>query len=221
MVDTGAVTGTRRGVVPRLLFLLLLGGVVLSGCSLGSGFVYLKSSRDKTYLKVPESWKVYDTEFFLRAGNFSPAEETAARETSWFVSFDADPDPSFQQIGSQDANYPWGAARVLPIASDEADTFSLATLRNYVDPNTDQLIEEKQAELLGYVPVTLEGGFRGIQMRLRVNNEDGSSATIEQIVLVDQATEKVYLLVIGCRSACFEQFHKDIERVVNSWTVRD
>jgi hypothetical protein len=44
--------------------------------------------------------------------------------------------------------------------------------------------------------------------------------TIDQTVLVDQATSKVYALLVSCSNVCYEHNSKQIKQVVDSWTVR-
>jgi hypothetical protein len=49
---------------------------------------------------------------------------------------------------------------------------------------------------------------------------EGGVITIDQTVLLDQATTKVYVLIVSCSSVCYEQNSKQIKQVVDSWTVR-
>ena len=49
---------------------------------------------------------------------------------------------------------------------------------------------------------------------------NGKVMTIDQTVLVDQATTKVYALLVSCSNVCYERNAGVIKSVVDSWTVR-
>ena len=79
---------------------------------------------------------------------------------------------------------------------------------------------------LVYEQIQPEGGFHGVHFRIRVRDaavlaEVTSSFTIDQTILIDQATSKVFLFVVGCSSECFDKHEGEIDRVVKSWTVKD
>ena len=50
---------------------------------------------------------------------------------------------------------------------------------------------------------------------------NGKTITIDQTALLDQATTKVYALLVSCSDKCFEENRGEINKVVESWTVRD
>jgi hypothetical protein len=45
--------------------------------------------------------------------------------------------------------------------------------------------------------------------------------TIDQTALVDQATSKLYALLVSCSNVCFDDNQGQISKVVDSWTVRE
>ena len=60
------MTGALGRVRSAALLLLVAAPLALAACA-GSGYHYVKSTEDKTYFKVPESWNLYDEESILGA----------------------------------------------------------------------------------------------------------------------------------------------------------
>src|SRR5262245_59319029 len=104
MVQTGAMV---RGRHLRLIACALLGGLLASACA-GSGYQYVKNSEDKNYFKVPESWKLYDEDAVLKRLHLSPRERDIERDTTWRVSFDANPKPSLDHLEQVFPKHPVG-----------------------------------------------------------------------------------------------------------------
>ncbi len=203
--------------------LLLLGALLvplLTAC-LGSDFTYVKSSADKTYFKLPKEWKLYDEDQILESsGEDLTAEEIdQLRAAGWRTAFDASPSPSVRRVSRISGRYPTGQALVRSIGFDEADQLSMSYLRNLAFP-VDESVEGGSAEVVAYEQIS-EHGFRGVRMTIRASGEDGSSATFSQVAMVDAKTSKVYMLLVGCMSSCFQHYRSDINTIVNSWTVRE
>ena len=57
-------------------------------------------------------------------------------------------------------------------------------------------------------------------VRYELTMADGGVMTIDQTMLLDQATTKLYALIVSCSSICYERNSGDIKKVVDSWTVR-
>jgi hypothetical protein len=198
--------------------------VALSACE-GSGFQYVKNTTDDTgtYFKLPGDWEVYDEDVYFEAlgGVVSPQQADVQKETGWTVAFDAAPEPSLAHLTEQLApEHPTGSARVSLIPPEQRDTFSFAAMRNAFLP-LDQLLDAGQAEILRQEPITEGDSFRGLRLTYNVEDPDGGFATFDQTVLVDQATERQYLLVVSCDASCFQENESEIDDVVNSWTVRE
>ena len=104
------MTGALGRVRSAAVLLLVAAPLALAACA-GTGYHYVKSTEDKTYFKVPESWKLYDEESVLGAlkGALSKDEITQRRDTTWTTVFDANPDPSLNHVASKRPNYPSAA----------------------------------------------------------------------------------------------------------------
>jgi hypothetical protein len=215
---------TRRSasVRSRVAALALGAAFVLTACA-GTGYHYVKNSGDKTYFKVPDSWKLYDENSVLDAlkGALSQDELDQRRETTWTTVFDANPSPSINHLASKTPPaYPLGRAVVQPLSADAADSASLQSLRN-IFFDVDDALEKGTAEVETYEPVELDGGFRGSHLVARLDDGKGSSVTFNQTAVFDQATTKIYAISIYCSTACYNKNESKIDAVIDSWTVKD
>jgi hypothetical protein len=193
---------------------------LLAGCA-GSDYHYVKSSSDRTYFKVPNQWTLFDEEDIIdRLGaNLTDAQREEELDQTWRVAFDASPKPTLRHLGATGATSPAGLAVVRSLSFDDADTVSLGSLRNYFF-DVDTALQDETGELVSYEELQLDGGFRGSHLVANLTMPDGQVMTIDQTVLVDQATTKVYALLVSCSNVCYEENSSDIKRVADSWTVR-
>jgi hypothetical protein len=206
---------TRRRVAWALLALACLP----TACA-GSGFHYVKNSDDHTYFKVPDSWRLYGEDAVLDANpSLSKEEREAARDSGWQTAFDANPSPSLRHVGKANARYPTGGALVQHLSADDADTVSLESLRNLFF-DIDGAESGTPAAVVSYDPVNFDGGFHGSHLVARLARGKGS-ITVNQIVVLDQDTSKIYALVVTCSTPCYNRQQSRIEKIVDSWTVKD
>jgi hypothetical protein len=203
------------GTITAVLVVAVLG----AGCA-DSGFNYVKSSADRTYFKVPDRWTLFDEEDVLdRLGSeLTATERRNELDQTWRVAFDAAPRPSLGHLGSATAAHPSGLAVVRRLDFDTADTVSTASLRNYFF-DVDTSLQDGTGELKEYEELQLDGGFRGIRL-VATLEVGGEPMTINQTVLLDQATTKLYALLVSCSDACYDEHQGQIRKVVDSWTVR-
>jgi hypothetical protein len=221
MVNTESSSG-RVGVRRRIagIAAVLAAVVVGAGCT-DSGFSYVKSSEDRTYFKVPDRWTLFDERDLLRVlgADMTAAERRDELADTWRVAFDAAPQPSLRHLGAPDAEHPVGLAVVRNLDFDTSDKVSLSTLRNYFF-DVDKALEEGTADVLEYEEIQRDGGFRGSHMVATIE-VDGTRMTIDQTILLDQATRKLYGLLVSCSVGCFDENRGKIRTVVDSWTVRE
>ncbi len=199
---------------------VLAATVFVAGCA-DSGFNYVKSSEDKTYFKVPERWTLFDENAVMDGvgADLTRTERETELDQTWKVAFDAAPKPSLRHLAAAGADHPSGLAVVRSLDFDASDAMSTSVLRNYFF-DVDTALQDETGELVEYEELQLDGGFRGIRLvaNLDVN---GKRMTIDQTALVDQATSKLYALLVSCSNVCFEDNEGQISKVVDSWTVRD
>lgn len=198
---------------------VLAAAVLVAGC--GSSFNYVKSSEDKTYFKVPKQWTLFDENALMdgSGGDLTRTERETELEQTWKVAFDAAPKPTLRHLASARADHPSGLAVVRKLDFDASDAMSTSLLRNYFF-DVDTALQDETGELVEYEELQLAGGFRGIRLvaNLVVN---GKRMTIDQTAVVDQATSKLYALLLSCSNVCYDDNKGQISNVVDSWTVRD
>jgi hypothetical protein len=189
----------------------------------GSGYHYVKNSATSTYFKVPGQWTLFDEDkiFADQATDFSPEREAAAKAALWLVGFDADPRPALSHLLSSSSKYPEGLARVEEIADRARDTISLASMRNVIFP-IDQLLStgSTDLEVLSSQDIVQSGGIHGNRVIFNLR-QHGVFMTMNQTALVDPATTRQYVFVIGCEAHCYLANREQIDAVVESWTVKE
>jgi hypothetical protein len=214
MVDTGAVTRRSLGSV-RVVCGAVAVAALAAACS-GTGYSYIKNSDDRTYFRVPDQWTLYDEDALT--ADLAPREREAARETSWQVGFDASPKPSLRHVLDVKSKHPTGFAVVQELDFDAADTLSLMGLRNaFFD--VDVAVQNQAGEIITYETLELDGGFHGFHLVADLVADGGRTATLDQTTVIDQATSKMYALIIMCAAQCYADNSDKIDRVVGSWTV--
>ncbi|MDQ1397638.1 MAG: hypothetical protein QOG64_2897, partial [Acidimicrobiaceae bacterium] len=208
----------RRLLVPVALVVAAL-TVAGTACS-GSGYRYVTSRKAGVYFKVPTEWKVFDRNDLssgLKA-NGSPGIDDA---TLFAAGFDSAPKPSISHVTPLDAgaDHPTGIARVKLLAPSERDAVSFQSLRNML-LSVDDGEQQSKVKVLGQVDLVPKGGYRGQRIVFEVAREDGSTFVVDQTTMVDQATERLFVLAVACASSCYESNRKVVDKVVTSWTVK-
>jgi hypothetical protein len=215
MVDTGAVMGRRSP--PGAAVAVLVLAVVAAACS-SSGYHYVKNADDQTYFKVPDGWKLYDEDQLT--ARLTPRERDSVRETSWQVAFDASPRPSLKHLLAPKTKHPNGYATVQQLDFNASDNISLSALRNFFF-DIDTAVQNEVGSIVSYEQLEPEGGFRGFHLVAEVQTQDGDVVTVDQTMLLDQATSRLYALIVTCDAQCYDDNSDQIGRVVDSWTVRE
>jgi hypothetical protein len=205
--------------------LLAAGLVVLSACG-ESKYRYVKSAEADTFFRLPSNWRVFEENEVL--GNDpaqSPQARAADRARQWVVSFDSSPQPRVDNWETP-GDHPSGLAQVVALDQDVRDVMSLkrlrASLTGGVDPIDAASQSDPNVEILALEDVARSGGLRGQHMVVNLRLASGQEfVTTNYLALTDNETRLMYVLLIGCRSSCYEQHKGEIEAIVDSWTVRE
>ena len=217
-----------RSAVQRVVKLLCLttGVTILavpSACS-GSGFTYVENKETNTYFKIPDEWEVLDQNEVLGTLFRSPSPSTIGgiERTLWAVGFDADDEPSATHILQSTADHPAGYARVRALSEGEREGISLRALQDVgavpitsLQQQSSTSVREVETE-----DIVLEGGTHGRRAVYDVRLGLGT-LTYSQTALVDPATEKLYVFLIGCSASCYRTNQDMIEEVAASWTIKE
>lgn len=203
-----------------LLHALSLLALSVPACQ-GSGFSYVSNTSTKTYFKVPEEWELFEGNEMMSGE--SPAVSLQSLQGAsdlWVVAFDAAPSPDLDNVLATSSRHPTGYALVRPLSEEERDTYSLASLRNEVIPLDRLERTEGRVEAVSEEEIELESGAHGSRLVNEIKVE-GDVFTLDQTGLVDSGTHRVHVLVIGCRSACYEANKAVIDQVADSWTIEE
>lgn len=186
-------------------------------------YQYLKSSSDRTFVRVPRAWELFDEDELLSASTRSPEQREEFKQLSWSVAFDARPDPAPDTILAP-SSFPTGLVQVWRLSPAERDTFSLADLRSLLlpyDPLGTEAKNAGQVEVLTARNVERPGGFHGSELLLNLTTPEGEVVKWRQVALLDSRVEKVHLLVVSCDLGCYEEQESVIDGIVESWKVED
>lgn len=197
---------------------LLVVAAALAACG-GSGYEYVANRQEGVFFKVPDDWRVFDTDELYEA------DDAAGR---WARGFDAAPVPDPQRVFLVASDAPRGLAEVRTLSQPERQQVSLRWLRSVgfgtdadgtpVDPLVLAQQNPDGLEILRYEELVLDDG-RGLRLRVEGASSDGVDVVIDQTVLVDHATSKQYLFTVGCTEACWDAHGGEIEEVIDSWTL--
>lgn len=184
---------------------------------------YVKSTADRTYFRVPSHWTLFDEDELLRSSDQSPEAKSQFKRLTWSVAFDGSPEPSLEHILSE-VDHPSGLVQVRTLLPEQRDAFRLADLRSLLLP-FDPLSEEAQTsgdvEVLQLREVRLPGGLHGSDLLLNLKSDEGNLLKWRQVALTDAAVRKVHVLAISCGDECYSANQGVIDKIVDSWKVKE
>ncbi|MGH9152497.1 MAG: hypothetical protein ACRD03_08890 [Acidimicrobiales bacterium] len=182
---------------------------------------YLKSTSDRTFVRVPSDWTLYDEDDLLESSEESPESKEQFKELSWSVAFDASPKPSLDHVLSV-ADHPTGLVQVRRLLPGQRDTFSLSDLRSLLlsfDPFSTEARLQGDVEVLESREVN-RSHLNGSELLLNLKTSDGL-VKWRQVALVDAALTRVHVLAISCDDECYAANEGVIDEVVDSWKVTE
>ena len=190
----------------------------------GSGYHYVKSSEDRTFFKVPDDWKLYDEDVAPRRQQADLSDDElrgAARAPRWIVGVRRRiPSPRSRTWRTRAPKYPVGQA-IVQRPHARVRRRSVAEVAAQPLLRHRRRIEKENAEVLRYEPVELDGGFHGSHLVARLSRRSAATSPSNQIVLLDQATTKVYALSVSCATECYDKNESKIDTIIDSWTVEE
>jgi hypothetical protein len=202
---------------------VLVAAVVVAAACGAPKYHYVKSSADRTYVRVPHDWTLFDEEQLVSRLDESPEAKEQYKRLTWSVAFDAAPRPSLDNVMSLSvSDYPVGIVQVRTLLPEQRDQFSLSALRSVL-LDFDPLASDHQAdvEVLESRDVERPGGLHGNELLINIKNPEGGVLKWRQIALVDSGVRKVHVLAIRCDADCYARNQKVIDQVVSSWKVKE
>jgi hypothetical protein len=216
--------GRSRSRRPAFLGVLVASAVLFSACG-GSGFVYVGSSADKTFFKVPNDWTAYNKQEVLVALGLSLSPDTES-SYHFLVAYDSDPNPAIDHVLNAGVRYPVVLASVRKLDFLDHDTYSLSRIRNETYP-VDNLVQAHRAEILTYKDISLSGGVHGSETIFNISLGDftllqaNAVARVAQIGLLDPGTNILYFFEVKCLAECFQLNQNLIDQILSSWTIKE
>jgi len=184
---------------------------------------YVKSTKDRTFVRLPADWQVFDEDQLLENSTESAEAKEQFKQLTWSVAFDAAPKPSPENVLSV-SSHPSGLVQVRTLSPAQRDAFSLADLRSLLlqfDPLAENSDEASQVEVLASNDVERPGGLHGSEMLLNIQTPGGDVVKWRQIALIDSSVERVHVLAVSCDAECYDKNESVIDRVVESWKVKE
>lgn len=202
--------------------------LVLAGCG-APEYTYVKNAADKTYLKVPSSWRQIDPAQFTAVLGSPPAASSA--EGTWIVGYDADAQPALDHLFAPDLSFPLVLVSVDAVPERSRGQVSLDVVRDFRFPVSatarQQLALSGGAggltdfQLIADEVLTPGNGIRGVHTVYSYRVDGGPPQVFDQRGFINDDASKLYLAIARCSAQCFQQRQQEIEDVVNSFTVRE
>lgn len=197
--------------------------IALSGC-LGTGYTYVShrnTDRTELFFKVPSRWKFFSDKQIILAANphITNTQLKTLEGSRWLEAFTPDPKADAKNFGNYQSRYPTGTVFARELGADERQSYSLTSLRTEI-LSSDPLASNSPDRVLAYREFTGQSGLRGSRMAVDIPISGGRFVTFEQVAEVDEGTNWVYVLAIGCTVSCWRQYGSLVNQVMNSWHVR-
>ena len=224
-VRAGARPRPRRGWTRGAPVAALLLALV-AGCG-APEYTYVTNSDDRTYVKVPSSWRQLDERQLTTAMGFD-APVSGQDDGLWVEGYDADAAPSADHLVGEHAEAPVAFVSVQQVPTEARGGLSLDWLRVYpvmlvsremsgqepMSAFSDLQVQSDQV-------LTPGDGLRGVHVVYRVRLADGPPQVIDQTAYLNDDASKVYMLLVRCSTECYDQRQREISNVVSSFTVRE
>ncbi len=202
--------------VATLVALAVLLAGLFTACA---GTQAVVSRSQHLYVSLPASWKVYNerqlaqTQAFQSLGVSAPPPFLAGASGS--------PRPHAADVFTR-SSYPWAVILAEPLSADQRSSMSLLSLNDILVP-VDQLSSEGiPVQTLTQPELLVNGAMRGTLDSIEIGLPSPiGEVDYDQETWANSATNKVWLLLVGCSPRCFQAQHSAITHIVSSFYVPD
>lgn len=201
-------------------------GASVSGCA--TSVVYVSSTAQGIFFKLPQGWHVFGQNQLKRAGfvldvNATNRADQTALGNSYpvFYSLSSPSRRVATRFGIQfDSKLPWALAVVISLGYNSQSTITLAQLTDQFF-NVDGLAAAGgKAIALRHPSEVVSGPYRGMRIAYRVDQPVGRPFDFEQVAVLNSATTKLWMLDLGCSPSCFEHNRRAMDFIAGSFTVK-
>ena len=227
----------------RLVAVTVVAASSLSACSIApqSDRRWVSNSHERMFTRIPKSWKTFEINpYKVDRERLTPLARNSSR---WSLIIDSAPKATLaasrKHLAAALPAHLVAEMSVRPLPSDWAtgdssqlrEDVSPSLLRQYslfetvpsakiVDPVKSFLDGNPSVEVVLNSELAKKNGLRGSHIRYNFEVEPNKWITIDQNILVDRATSKLYRLIMKCESLCFKRDYNEVKRISESWTVR-
>jgi len=211
--------GRGRIAAAMVAFGVLVTG--LSGCT--TSVTYVGSSTQDMYFKIPNTWEVFNQSTLQENGWIDPAASSQAAlagQSHPVYETVAGANPKVaRSVDTQSGPYPWAMAQVVALDGQDQANTSLAALADENYP-IDQLNQDgDRVQQLSPTRLLVDGALRGSRVAYQIVSQQTGAISFEQVAFLNSATDKVWLLDVGCSPACFRDHRAVLDSIVNSFIV--
>lgn len=218
----------RSSLVSAVCALLVL-TLALAACG-APEYTYVTNSADRTYVKIPRSWKQVDPAQLDAALGLDPAIKPADMGI-WHVAYDAAPVPTTDHLVGWSATEPAAFVSVRQVPESDRGQYSLDGLRDMFFP----VSPSARAQLAGNPfaagglddfmlftddVLTPGSGLRGVHSVFRYRLGEQPPQMIDQTAYLNDDASRIYMFLVRCTTTCYMDRQKEIQTVVSSFTVR-
>jgi hypothetical protein len=207
----------------RIAAALVAFGVLglLSGCA--TSVTYVGSSTQDMYFKIPNTWEVFSQSTLQENGWIDPAASSQAAlagQSHPVFETVAGANPKVaRSVDTQSGPYPWAMAQVVALDGEDQANTSLAALADENYP-IDQLNQGgDRVQQLSPTRLLVDGALRGSRVAYQIASQQTGAISFEQVAFLNSATDKVWLLDVGCSPVCFRAHRAVLDRIVSSFIV--
>lgn len=210
LLRTLSRTRRRRGALAAIVATVLAGGV--AACS---GNI-MASSAQQYYASLPSGWKIFDSAALAHDQSLHSLITTRPK---FLEVASANPKRPRASDVLTSSKYPWAIALVRSLSHSEQDQMSFESMPNVLVPLDELSQLGDNIQLLSQPAEQVNGSLHGIVLSVQLQVPTGGTVAYEQSTWVNSATNKVWLLVVGCSPLCFHQQQSVIGSVVSSFLV--
>jgi hypothetical protein len=202
---------------------------LLAACG-GPSYTYVTNSEDRTYLRVPNSWRPIDTTELGAAIGLDPTVDANA-QGFWLAAYDAAADPSTAHLLGPHSADPAVFVGVQDIPPEWRGQVSLDLMRDFFGRPVSEMGRQRAAAnpaspfsgfgLISDEVLTPGDGIRGVHSVYQYRIQGGPAQVFDQTLYVNDDASKLFMLYVRCSAQCYEQRQQEIASVVSSFTVRE
>jgi len=191
-------------------------GLLVTACA---GTQAVVSGSQHLYVSLPAGWKVYNESELAKTQAFQALGVSAA--PPFLAGASGSPRSHAGDVFTH-SSYPWAVILAEPLTANQQSSMSLLGLNDILVPVDELANEGIPVQTLAQPELMVNGAMRGTLESLEVGLPSPiGEIDYDQETWANSATNKVWLLLVGCSPRCFQAQHSTITHIVSSFYVPD